>query len=1282
MSRLPTAGRGPARRRADPVGLLLFTTTLVLAFGQPGLGTAAPGAVLFSDRFESGFTQWSTTNANLSGINAMTASSTSRSLYVRGDPVATTSVAIDTRVPAVRVQAWIRRGSDSFSERPDSGEDLRIEYLDANGAWVLLSSWPGWGTAGQVLTLDETLSGSALHARFRLRIRLTEGSGGPPSNGGIGYDYWHVDDVLISELAASAGLALGRCEEFDSGLTGWTVEPGYGRARTTSQAVNSPTQSLAIHGGTVSVTSQAVDLGGLQDASLRFWLRRGADSFSEDPDWGEDLFVEYLDSAGRWRRLAAYPGDGRAGEILEPSFDLAGNARHPDFRVRFRMTGRDGPSFDYWHVDSVCLSTRSAIAEWRFEEGGWSGRTDEVVDDSGNARHATAYGGATTALLDPALDGDPGTCRHATFDGMKTGIARRSPTGLDQTGALTYAVWMQPHTATGTGHLMGTLTDSTSASRSQMSLQVQDGALIGRIVTHAGTQALKTALPALKTWTHVALVFDGTSLVLYQDAKVVARTDFAATTLVTGEREFGIGNLPERYDGSFTGYLDEARVYAAALDGSRIAAVMKETHDCTSLALRFVLTHDGAAAHCQPTTVRVRVVDPFGNPVTTYGGTIALDTQTGTGSWSLVRGDGGFADADTSDGRALYRFAANDRGEAAFALVYASGPSPIDVDVFDAAARDDDTEGLLAFAPSSFVFTAHAVPNPPPARLDDPLTTTTAGTAIPLHLTAFGGSAGGVSCGVIDAYDGDKRLRFWADAVDPAAAPLVPRVDGQPVASSRATAQPQLVHFSRGRATVALQYKDSGLLAVETVDLESAPEIHGSTGPFVSVPADLRVVAVTNAAGDANPGSARPEDPLFARAGDEFRVVVDAVDAEGDRTPSFGREAAPERILLRASTLVAPADGRNGSLGEGALENATDFAADPSAPGRFVGSRFAWDEVGAIRLQAAVADGDFLGAGPVLGGESDVVGRFAPHHFEVSANAPRFATGCAIGAFTWLGQPFGFDAGFEPELVVTAVAQGGSTTVNYDGDWFRIAPETLTGRAYRAGGIPVDEGGLPATSDDPVIENRGSGVARLRFSSGEGLALPRDTPIAPFDAEIELAIDIADLDGTAHPANPFRVGGTAAGTGIAFDVSKRFQLGRLRLDNAFGSELTPLPMRLRTQRFDGIAFDDDDTDSCSAVPASALVLTPAPATLPAAPEIAHVPLFAGDAGLRLEAPLAPGTVDVRVDLGAGGAGLPWLRADWPEDGNLDGVPDDDPRGRATFGIWEGRDAMIFQRELY
>ncbi len=643
--------------------------------------------MLFSDRFESGFGQWTTTSANLSGINSMTASSSSRSLYVRGSTVATTSIAVDTRVPALRVQAWIRRGSDRFSENPDPGEDLVIDYLDATGAWRSLGSWPGSGSPGAILSLDQTLGGAALHAGFRLRIRLLRGSGGPPANSGIGWDYWHVDDVVVSEATPSTGLALGRCEEFSGGLTGWTVATGPGLARTSGQTANTPTQALTLNGGTVTVLSEVVDLGRVRDATLAFWLRRGSDAFSENPDRGEDFYVDYLNAEGRWTRLGTWAGDGLPGEILQPSFSLSGAARHPGFRIRFGMTGGSGPGWDFWHVDSVCLSSESPVADWRFDEARWSGARNEVEDSSGGAIHATAAGDATTAFLDPALGGDPGTCRHGSFDGEGDGVFLAAGSGIDLTSAATYTAWMQPHTASGVRHVIGTNTDASNASRSQMGLFAWDDALIGRAVTRAGTYAIKAPLPPLKTWSHVALRFDGQSLVLFQNAQIVASVTFAETTLVRNDGEFGIGNVPQTRSASFLGYLDEARVYAAALDANRIAAVMKESHDCAATSVHFVLTHDGSAAHCQPESIGVRVLDPLGNTVTTYGGTIVLDTQTRTGSWSLVRGQGRFADGTANDGLARYAFDPADRGEAVFALTYSTGPSPIDVDVCSAASE-------------------------------------------------------------------------------------------------------------------------------------------------------------------------------------------------------------------------------------------------------------------------------------------------------------------------------------------------------------------------------------------------------------------------------------------------------------------------------------------------------------------------------------------------------------------------------------------------------------------
>ena len=298
---------------------------------------------------------------------------------MRGDTVQTTSIAVDTRVPALRLQAWIRRDSDRFSETTDAGDDLWIGYLDANGDWQFLRSYLGAATAGEILSLDETLTGNsnALHAGFRLRVQLTSGSGGPPANRGIGWDYWHLDDIQLVEVAPPEAFELGSCEEFESGLSSdWTVSGSYGQASVTSQTASSPSRSLAVYGGIV--TSPVVDLAGVSAARVSAarvsaWIRRGSDRFSEDPDSGEDFYVEYLRSDGTWVTLETYRGDGRPGQIYTPSFSLPASAAHAGFRLRLRMRGYDRPPWDYWHVDSLCLDGNAAqggaaAAEWRFEE--------------------------------------------------------------------------------------------------------------------------------------------------------------------------------------------------------------------------------------------------------------------------------------------------------------------------------------------------------------------------------------------------------------------------------------------------------------------------------------------------------------------------------------------------------------------------------------------------------------------------------------------------------------------------------------------------------------------------------------------------------------------------------------------------------------------------------------------------------------------------------------------------------------------------------------------------
>lgn len=313
---------------------------------------AAPGDTLFADDFEDGtLPAWTTSNGARSGVNnaAGWASSGAWGAFTRYDVVTVTSPSFNAAVPEARLTLWIRRGADSFSEDTDNNEDLVLEYQRADNSWAPLRTYFGSGTNGQQYNETFILPPDALHGSLALRVRQTGGSG-------VGWDFWHFDDVRVVEIAPAPGVGLGSCDDFENGLgTNWNINSGTGFAGISSATSQSPTNSLYLNGGTVTVESNIIDTSDPTFGDLTVWIRRGADSFSEDPDGGENLVVEYFDNGGAWVALETFTGPGAGGQIFLRAYDLPPAGRHAGFRLRFRQTGGSGAPWDFWHVDDVCF---------------------------------------------------------------------------------------------------------------------------------------------------------------------------------------------------------------------------------------------------------------------------------------------------------------------------------------------------------------------------------------------------------------------------------------------------------------------------------------------------------------------------------------------------------------------------------------------------------------------------------------------------------------------------------------------------------------------------------------------------------------------------------------------------------------------------------------------------------------------------------------------------------------------------------------------------------------
>lgn len=307
------------------------------------------------------------------------------------------------------------------------------------------------------------------------------------------------------------------------------------------------------------------------------------------------------------------------------------------------------------------------------------------------------------------------------------------------------------------------------------------------------------------------------------------------------------------------------------------------------------------------------------------------------------------------------------------------------------------------------------------------------------------------------------------------------------------------------------------------------------------------------------------------------------------------------------------------------------------------------------------------------------VGRFVPDRFAVAYNTPQFGTACGSGAFTYVGQKFNYTTA--PVITVTAQNAAGNTTLNYKDALWKITSASLTGKTYAAASGSLDTGGLPAT--DPAIADAGNGTGTLSFGSGTGLAFSRGVPVAPFNAEISLAINVLDSEGVTYASNPAKFGDATPGNGIAFGSGKAMRFGILKLANAYGSELLALPVPAQTQYVQSIAggvpiFATHSADSCTTLQSAniALVKNPAACTTAVA---GNVSFASGVGNLSLTAPGAKCTADITVDLAA--ESKTWLQGRWSG-----ASYNQNPTARASFGIYGGggssRNPVIYLRENY
>lgn len=303
-----------------------------------------------------------------------------------------------------------------------------------------------------------------------------------------------------------------------------------------------------------------------------------------------------------------------------------------------------------------------------------------------------------------------------------------------------------------------------------------------------------------------------------------------------------------------------------------------------------------------------------------------------------------------------------------------------------------------------------------------------------------------------------------------------------------------------------------------------------------------------------------------------------------------------------------------------------------------------------------------------LTADSAGVGRFTPAYFDVT----RIHACLGATPFTYSGQPFS-------QVTVTAREGGGATTENYNGTTGLAKLVTLSDGNGFAGGA-FGNGSFPAANFSATNGDQTKTDVSFLFSA-------KETP------PVILALRAIDEDNVS----------SAGHTEEAAEVRS----GRVRIQNAYGSELAALAVPMRAEYYVDttitapatnpsiIGWITNSADTCSSTTLNALsnfqgnlnagetcVLdTGNPgvsgqgcaAAGPLANRYASPPA-SGSYNLNLQAPGAgnDGSVDISANLST----RPWLRFDWNGTGEVD------PSGRASFGLYRGSPRHIYLRQRF
>ena len=449
-----------------------------------------------------------------------------------------------------------------------------------------------------------------------------------------------------------------------------------------------------------------------------------------------------------------------------------------------------------------------------------------------------------------------------------------------------------------------------------------------------------------------------------------------------------------------------------------------------------------------------------------------------------------------------------------------------------------------------------------------------------VSIQALTAASGNQSCVPLVA-DKTVSVDIGCSYGDPASGTVRPKIGTTSLTCGSSTTGVQLSFNASGIATAALEYADVGKVNLTA----SYAYTGGGTAfnavggnNFIAAPKEFIIVA-TNAV--TNVSTASTHD-IFAKASEPFTIKVNAVNALGNITKNFGREATPENVVFQQPVVANPAGtGNNGVITKGLFDAFSNGVADSKN-----GSAGQWSfsDVGAIKLDAKLANTStyYMGYNALDTFATKgtlVISRFIPDHFDTALMTESEITALAatqpggrtmscdnlvVGVNPCAGASTRFIYSAQPFFLKVLAYNGASPTPGLTSNYAGPLSKAITVSAWTAAGgavgVAASIGALSWNGVDP----------KFSFSTGTGMPaspgplnanLPRFTfakayPENILPATIYLRAVDTDL------VTSLRGGGA-----VSVEAPLTVVSGRLYVANAYGSQNSPLPIDASAQYY-------------------------------------------------------------------------------------------------------------------